>query len=220
MPKRALMEKRPLLLASIAAAIAYYFLLDSQVPGVGLMALKGGGAGFLAAYALMRHDSADARLLALIMLLAALGDIAMELDFGVGGIIFFASHVAAMALYLRNRRTNITPSQKLFAVALLLLTPLIAWLLVARVENPTPVVIYALSLGAMAGLAWTSSFSRYHVGIGAVLFVISDLLIFARMDLMALSPLPDLLIWPTYYIGQFLIATGVIQTLRHDLASE
>ena len=29
-----------------------------------------------------------------------------------------------------------------------------------------------------------------------------------------LAPLPDLLVWPTYYVGQFLIATGVVQTLR------
>jgi hypothetical protein len=28
--------------------------------------------------------------------------------------------------------------------------------------------------------------------------------------------IPDYLIWPTYYFGQFLICTGVIQKLRHE----
>ena len=70
----------------------------------------------------------------------------------------------------------------------------------------------------MAGAAWTSSFSRYRVGIGAVLFVISDLLIFARMGVLAQSPLPDLLIWPLYYFGQFLIATGVVGELQRRTA--
>jgi uncharacterized membrane protein YhhN len=73
---------------------------------------------------------------------------------------------------------------------------------------------YALGLGAMAAAAWTSSFPRYRVGIGAVLFVASDLLIFARLGPMADSPIPDLLIWPLYYFGQFLICTGVIGELR------
>ena len=52
------------------------------------------------------------------------------------------------------------------------------------------------------------------VGFGAVLFVISDWLIFARMGPLGESALPGLLIWPAYFAGQFLIATGVIQTLR------
>jgi uncharacterized membrane protein YhhN len=220
MVKRALINRRPFLLLSIAAAAAYYLLVDSKFPGAGIILLKGFGVGLLAIYALLRFPHRDGLLLAFVLGLAAVGDMGMELDFRIGGGAFFVSHVAAMALYLRNRRANITPSQKLFAVALLFMTPLITWLLVANLANAIQIVLYALSLGAMAGLAWTSSFPRYRVGIGAVLFVISDFLIFARMDLMATSPLPDMLIWPIYYLGQFLIATGVIQTLRHDLPSE
>lgn len=220
MPKRALTEQRPFLLLSIIAAIAYYLAADGPTPGIALMLIKGAGVGLLAAYALRRHGSGDARLLALVMGLAAIGDVAMELDYTIGGAVFFASHCAAMALYLRYRRAEMTLSQSLFAAALLLLTPLIAWLLVAGNDDAMQVVIYALIVGGMAGLAWTSSFPRYRVGLGAVLFVFSDLLIFARMGVWSASPIPDLLIWPTYYIGQFLIATGVIQTLRHDLRSE
>jgi hypothetical protein len=34
------------------------------------------------------------------------------------------------------------------------------------------------------------------------------------MGALSQSPLPDLLIWPFYYFGQFLICTGVIGELR------
>ena len=47
-----------------------------------------------------------------------------------------------------------------------------------------------------------------------MMFVASDLLIFARMGPLAGSAVPGLLIWPLYYFGQFLICTGVIATLR------
>lgn len=220
MVKRALVKSRPWLLASIAAAIAFFVLSDARIPGIGIIALKGAGVALLAVYAWVRHPGADARLLALVMALSALGDIGMEFYTSVGGAIFFASHLAAMALYLRNRREHVTPSQKLFAVVLLFMTPFIAWQLTAATPDTVPVTLYALVLGGMAGLAWTSSFSRYRVGLGAVLFVLSDLLIFAQMDVMAESPIPSWLIWPTYYTGQFLIATGVIQTLRKELRAE
>ena len=73
---------------------------------------------------------------------------------------------------------------------------------------------YSAIVGAIAAAAWTSRFPRYRVGLGAVMFVVSDLLIFAREA----AVLPDLvtgwLIWPLYYFGQFLITVGVIGALR------
>ena len=66
----------------------------------------------------------------------------------------------------------------------------------------------------MAAAAWTSSFPRYRVGIGALLFVVSDLLIFARMGAWQDHWAPHAFIWPLYYIGQLLITVGVITTVR------
>ena len=212
MPKRALVEHRPWLLAAIMAATVYFFVRDWQIGELWLILLKGAGVGFLAIYALARHASADGRLLALVMALSALGDMLLELDFIWGGAAFFASHLAAMSLYLRNLRENPAPSQKALAVALLVATPLVTWLLIRDVE----IALYALALGGMAACAWMSRFPRYRVGFGAVLFVVSDWLIFARMGPLATSDVPDLLIWPTYFAGQLLIATGVIQTLRRS----
>ena len=195
MPKRALIEQRPWLLLSIAAAIGFFLLSEDAIGGLWLIAIKGAAVGLLAVYAGLRQGSGDARLLALIMGLSAIGDMAIELDEQAGGMAFFLSHVAAMALYLRHRRANMTSSQKLFAAALLLLTPVISWLLVAGMEGAMQVALYALALGGMAGLAWTSSFPRYRVGIGAVLFVVSDLLIFARLGAKLPEDVTSWLIW-------------------------
>ena len=52
------------------------------------------------------------------------------------------------------------------------------------------------------------------MGAGAILFVVSDLLIFARLGPLATSLIPEYLVWPIYYLGQLLITVGVITTLR------
>ena len=212
MPKRALLEHRPWLLAGVIASLAYYFLWNNPIGGVWLILLKGAGVGFLAVYAWRRAPGLDGAILTLALALSAAADMALELWFEVGGALFAASHLAAIVLYLRNRREQTVWSQRLAAAALLLGVPVISYLLSGRAD----IAVYSVFLGLMAAAAWMSRFPRYRVGIGAVLFVISDWLIFSREGLYDLSPLPDTLVWPLYFAGQLMIATGVVQTLRGE----
>lgn len=216
MPRRALIEHRPWLLASILAAVAYYALRGEPLGEIWLIAIKGTAVGCLAFYAMRRATGADASILVAVMLFGALGDMGIEFDFALGGGLFLVGHALAIWLYLRNPREHRAPSQKALAAVLLIATPAISW----QLSGDGLVTLYALGLGAMAATAWLSRFSRYRVGAGAVLFVISDWLIFSRMGHFDLGILPDLLVWPLYFAGQFMIATGVVQTLRHELPQE
>ena len=206
MPKRALIEQRPWLLASLVAGISFYFVKDSHVPGLYLMLWKGAGVALLAIFALVRGRGTDARQIAFVMACGAVGDVLIELALEWGAAAFLVGHFAAIHLYLRRRRRALSLSQQLTGLALLVLTPLIAW----RLTDSLLAAAYALGLGAMAASAWTSSFPRYRVGLGAALFVASDLLIFARLGALSDSALPGLLIWPLYYFGQLLICVGVV----------
>ena len=210
MSKHALIDQRPWLLAAIIAAAAFYFLRDENVGGLYLILIKGAAAGSLAIYALARGWGAEARLLTLYLALCALGDMALELYFTAGGVVFFVAHLAAIVLFLRSRREIRTASQKAAAAGLLIGTPAIAWLLTM---DPA-IALYALAVGGMAASAWLSRFPRYRVGAGAVLFVVSDLLIFARLGGRIDPAMAGWLVWPIYFTGQFLITTGVIQSLR------
>lgn len=217
MAKRALIEQRPWLLASIAAATAFYFLRDNPI-GEGTWGLlaKGASVGLLSLYVLLRvpHDrrGIDGALLVLALTLAAAGDVGIELDFVIGGALFAAAHCVAVALYLRNARKRPSPSQRMLGLSLFVATPLVSYFLSGQFQ----IAIYAAFLGAMASTAWVSRYPRYRVGTGAVLFVISDWLIFSRMGSFDLGVLPDLLIWPLYYVGQVMIATGIVQCLRGE----
>lgn len=212
MPKGALIDQRPWLLASVAAAVAYYFLWNNPIGGLWLILIKGAGVGLLAVYAFYRTKGTDGLILVIALALSAAADMALELYFEIGGALFAASHVAAIILYMRNRRQHTSASQKGLAAALLVGAPAISYLL----SGQWLIGVYAITLGAMASAAWMSRFPRYRVGMGAVLFVLSDWLIFSRMGPFMLDPLPDLLIWPLYYGGQLMIATGVVQTLRGE----
>ncbi len=220
MPKRALVEKRPWLLASLVAGISFWFVAHTGLPGVQKIIWKASGVALLAVYALMRHRGRDSRQIALVMALGASGDALLEISELVGALSFLAGHIVATDLYIRHRRPAMPISQKMLGLGLVVLTPLIAYQLADNHDMAPGIAFYALGLGAMAGSAWISGFPRYRVGLGAVMFVVSDLLIFAAKGYLSTSPLPGLLIWPLYYFGQFLICTGVVGELRgRDQAS-
>jgi hypothetical protein len=219
MPRRALIERRPWLVASVAAAIAYFFLRDAALPEIGVLAVKGAACALLALYALLQGYGRESRFLAAMMAVAALGDIAIGIDFGAGGLLFFVYHAIAISLYLRHPRERATPSQKAAAVAMLLLTPLLFWLLPADRALAWSTGLYGLALGGMAACAWMSAFPRYRVGVGAALFLASDLLLIAGRGPLTGLGLAAASVWPLYYAGQFLITVGVVETLRRAQAA-
>lgn len=208
--ERALIEKRPWLVASLVAGTSYWLASKGHVPGLWIILWKGAGVALLATYAWAHHPSRDARMLAIVMALGAIGDMVLEVDFTGGAAAFFAGHIAAIALYLRHPRARLPGVDKVLAIALVVGIPGVAWALTGKAD----VAGYALLLGGMATAAFASDFPRNRVALGAAMFVASDLLIFARMGPLAESAIPGLLIWPLYYFGQFLICTGVISALR------
>lgn len=196
--------------AALIAGISYFVASRLGLEGPVIVAWKGSGVGLLAVWAATRASNFDGWVIALVLGLGALGDVLLETSgFTVGGIVFLAGHIVATVLYLGNRRSRPTVSQSLLGVALLAGTPLVTLL----ITGEWTITLYGLGLGAMAAAAWTSRFPRYRLGVGAVMFVASDFLIFARMGPMEASALPGLFVWPLYFAGQALIAHGVVETL-------
>lgn len=214
MSRRALAEKRPLLVLSVLAALAYYYLRAAPVGELYLILLRGGAVLSLALYAWLRHSSQEARILAVALAIAALGEMALRLDLGAGVALWYGHHLVALLLYLRHRRTTMPATQKWAAVALLLGTPILMAMLPADARYTQPAAFYGLALGGMAGAAWTSSFPRYRVGAGAVLIVIAHLLIAAELGPLAGSVAAQIFIWPLTYLGLLLAATGLTRTLH------
>jgi uncharacterized membrane protein YhhN len=204
---------RAVLIAAVIGGVSYVIAWGLHLPPAADLAWKGSGVGLLAVYAGLKARSLDGWLITAVMAFGALGDVLLGVNFIVGALAFLVGHLVAMGLYLRNRRPVLSKSQLALAVVLVPATVIIAWLPPIDRSAAPGIAVYALGLSAMAACAWTSRFPRLWVGLGAVFFVVSDLLIFARM-----GPLPDNLavglgVWGLYFGGQLMICLGVTGAL-------
>jgi uncharacterized membrane protein YhhN len=168
-----------------------------------LIAWKGAGVSLLALWAAGQARGLDGWLLTAVMALGAAGDVLLEVALKVGGAVFLAGHLVAIAMYLRNRRPDA-------GWWVMLLVPAVAGagaMLPADRSAAPGMAFYGFAVAAMAACATMSRFRL--AAIGALMFIVSDLLIFARLGPLGGSILPGLLVWPLYFIGQALIAWDV-----------
>lgn len=214
------MIDRWLLGAALLAGASYFPATYVLTDGPALIAWKGAGVALLALWAALQARSIDGWLLVGVLALGAAGDVLLETaGLTTGALAFLAGHLVAILLYARNFRPGwhgVMP----IAAGQLLVIPVLAFALPGDRAAAPGVALYATGLGAMAAMAWLSDFPRNRVWFGALLFAVSDLLIFARLGPLAGSVVPDLLVWPLYFGGQALIATGVVATLRAEVRTE
>lgn len=205
---------RWMLVVALAAG-ASYLAADHLLLGfVAATAWKGAGVGLLALYAGWKARDADGWLLCAVMAFGALGDVLLEAaGLTVGAMAFLVGHLFAIALYLRNRRPELSAGQKLLATLLVPAVMATAFLLPGNRASAPGIAFYALVLSIMAACAWASRFPRYRVGLGAMMFVASDLLIFARAGPLSEAVWISSAIWVLYFAGQALVCVGVTRAL-------
>lgn len=200
--------------AALIAGISFTAAAWAGWGGPAVIAWKGAGVGLLALWLAVQARSVDGWLAAGVMTLGAIGDVLLDAVGTVAGAAFFlAGHAVAILLYGRNRRAPLSASQRLLARLTPVATVGIALACTIGTDMVLTTGIYAAFLGTMAGFAWASHFPRYRVGMGAMLFLASDLLIFSRAGPLAGSVVPDILVWPLYFAGQAMIARGIAATL-------
>jgi hypothetical protein len=208
-----LAHKKPFLFASLAFGLTYPLAGYFAVPELFAIIWKMAAVGFLVPYVLRKHHDGDFTILAAFLAFCALGDGLIEIEMLWGGLAFAVAHIFAIWLYLKHWRKRAAFSQRLLAIMVLLCAPFIAYKLPGSESMGQQAALYTLFVAGMAACAWNSQFPRYRVGIGAMLFVASDLLIFARLGPLAGSAWVGLAIWYLYYSGVLMIATGVVTTL-------
>ncbi len=211
------MVRKMILGAALLAGATYLPASWGMGDGAALVVWKGAGVALLAVWAAVQARSVDGWLLAAVLALGAAGDVLLEVaGLTVGAVAFLAGHLVAIVLYARNLRPITWAADGPIAAARLLVIPLLAFSFPADRAAAPGIALYATGLAAMAAMAWLSRFPRNLVSFGALLFAVSDLLIFARLGPLAGSMIPDLLVWPLYFGGQAMIAVGVARMVARD----
>ncbi|MET8264665.1 lysoplasmalogenase [Micromonospora arida] len=154
------------------------------------------------------------------LLLAALafatgGDVALMIDgtgwFLAGMACFLGTHLCYLAAFTRHGAATALRRTPLVAVPLgyaVLTVVALTWMWagLTDVGLAVPVAGYAIALAAMASTAATQG---WRVGLGAALFLGSDLLIAAGVAEVAQPPGAPVLVMATYAAGQALIVLGL-----------
>ncbi len=198
------------LIASVIAGVSYVASWGLHPSPVIATAWKGAGVALLAVHAAIRARSLDGWLLVGVMALGAAGDVLLETSgLTVGAVAFLLGHAAASILYLRHRGPI-----RLAPLAVIPIVTLAAWSLPSDRTAAPGIALYSLFLSTMAATALISRFPRGMVGLGALMFVASDLLIFGRLGGLPHNLAVGLAVWGLYYFGQMLICLGVASALE------
>ncbi|MEV1073978.1 lysoplasmalogenase [Micromonospora parva] len=209
-------RSRTVLIAFLVATAAN-LLANATGGGTALLLTKPLLMPLLAAYlwrASAERGARPDRLLLAALAFATGGDIALMIDgtgwFVAGMACFLGTHLCYLAAFTRHGAATALRRPPLVAVPVvyaLLTVVALAWMWpgLTDVGLAVPVAGYAIALAAMATTATTQG---WRVGLGAALFLGSDLLIAAGVAEVAQPPGAPVLIMASYAAGQALIVSG------------
>ncbi|MDO8838913.1 MAG: lysoplasmalogenase [Parvibaculum sp.] len=210
-----------LVLLSLAAALGY-LLIESRPPSTLRTGLKTAAIGLWVPLPLLALPGAIAlplALLALAFLLSSAGDLFLAMkdnprNFQRGLLAFLATHLFYLAIILPLA----SRPEGLVAGAASLLTAagalaLYFWLRPNLGSSQLPVAVYLVTILFMALAALAIPAAQPWLGLGAVLFVISDGVIAADKFGRPI-PFRGLIVWTTYYAGQALMGLSLLALLR------
>jgi uncharacterized membrane protein YhhN len=206
----------PLFAAALIAGISYYANTWLHLSGTPAVIWKGAGVALLAFWARSKAVNGNGRMIGAVLALGALGDVLLELQgMAAGGLAFLAGHFLASYLYLRNSRV---PAAHWIAPPVAMGVALFALWLFRGGYQVELLAFYVFGLALMSASAVLSRLGTL-VAAGALLFFVSDWLIFLREGRMIAPEIAHLLVWPTYFAGQALIAWGAVHAFRGDKAA-
>ena len=203
-----------------------YLLTTPWQPYPGSFIIKGLSVGLLAVLALRIGGvvSREIPILGLALGLSSVGDILLDINpdrlFVVGLGSFLLVHVIYSFLFLRNHPRPLMVDTPLLMVLLplgLYVGALCAWLLPSLGGLMIPVAIYMIAIATMVVTSILARFPTSSVMIGAILFLISDSLL-AINKFKSSVPYRDLLVWSTYYAGQYAITIGFLRAKLEPVA--
>ena len=206
----------PLIWISFVASLLYY-VTQPWHPFPGSIVLKGLSVAPLAVLAWRaKLPGREGLLLGLALAFGSLGDVLLDWSaslFPAGLGAFLIGHFLYIGLFWPNRPkpTRLSRTETVIVLGLGLFAAGMSLYLIPATGQLAPAV--AIYMGAITGMVVSTvvrQLPERWVMLGALLFLVSDTILAVSKFK---SPVPgrELLVWPTYYVGQLLIGVGYLR---------
>lgn len=151
------------------------------------------------------------RLLAFALTISAVADMLLSTGAMVlSGGLFSVSHVIVIAVFWRNRASDLSITRRVVALAVPVLAFSLSVLALYGTGQPMVFAIYPLLSGIMATAAILSRYPVWLCGLGAATFVCSDVLVLAWMGVFERDNSLNYLTWLSYFGGYALLVRGAL----------
>lgn len=141
--------------------------------------------------------------------ISAVGDMLLvTVGSAAGGLTFAIAHVLAGYAYAKNRRESNPAALWIAASAVPLIAVVSSYLVLHGSDQNILMSLFPLISGSMAALAILSRFPLWLSGLGAAIFVASDVLFLADLGVLQHSGEWGFLTWASYAVGYAMVARG------------
>ena len=208
---------------TIAVAIGAIYMLGAlarsgvafaplaELPKWLVVATKGVFSLSLALSVFMARNGRQSQLIAAALAISAVADVLLvTVGLVPSGIAFVAAHCLAVAAYAGTRDPDTGVALLAGAVAVPVVAVLLSCWALAAGGQSVGIGFFAIISGTMAAFAVLSRFPRHLNGLGAIIFVASDVLVFADIGVLHRSGAFGWLTWACYATGYALVARGSI----------
>jgi hypothetical protein len=181
----------------------------AALPKPMIVATKGLFSVLLALSVIVARKGRHSFLVGVALAISALGDMALvAMSSVIGGTIFAMAHGVAGYAYAGMRRADNSRLRLCSAIAVPALAVGVSFLVLRGSDQSIWMALFPILSGTMAALAILSRFPLWLSGMGAAIFVQSDVLFLVDLGILNHTGSFGFLTWATYAIGYAMVARG------------
>lgn len=212
-------DSRNIWLAAVFVGVVYWigslarsgvaFAELASIPKPLIVATKGLFSALLAMSVFAARKASASNIVGAALAISAVGDVLLvTIGSAAGGLAFAVAHLAAGYAYAKSLRDNNSAARWLFAIAVPLVALVSSYLALRDTDQIILMSLFPLISATMAALAILSRFPLWLSGLGAAIFVASDVLFLADLGILRRSGEWGFLTWASYAVGYAMVARG------------
>jgi YhhN family len=188
----------------------------AELPKWLVVALKGCFSACLALSVFLARNGRATQYIAVALAVSAVADVLLvTVGLVPSGFAFAIAHCFAIAAYSTTRDSEASLVRVIGAIAIPIIAAVLSCWALAAGGHSIGIGFFPIISGTMASFAVLSRFPVHLNGLGAIIFLASDVLVFADIGVLQRSGELGWLTWACYAGGYALVARGAIKAQFH-----